>query len=67
MDTASSRPYQPGLSPRRPLVVLVVTLCFVVALPALAAVLIAATAASTPAEQLLAPFRWFPNAIKALA
>ena len=58
MDIVLLRLYQPGLSRRRMLIVLVVALSFAAALLVLAAMIAGANAASPQVDQLLAPFRW---------
>lgn len=65
MDTVSSRPYVPGLGRWRPLV-LVAALLAALVLLALGATIVAGTADSQLAEQLLAPFRWSQSS-KAMA
>lgn len=58
MNTVSSRLYLPGLGPWRPVVVVAALLAALVLL-ALGAAIVAGTADNSPAEQFLAPFRWW--------
>jgi len=60
MDTVSSRPYLPDLGRWQRLLVLVGALLIAVAVLALGAAIVAATAHNLPAEQLVSPFRWPP-------
>jgi hypothetical protein len=61
MNTVSSRLYLPGLGRWRPLVVAAALLAALILL-ALGAAIVAGTADNQPAEQFLAPFRWWQPA-----